>query len=126
MLICPLDYRYGRNEMKSVFSEESRLRSQLLVEAALARAHAAVGNIPAESADEITAKANLDHVSLERVKEIEAETKHDIMAMVKALSDQCGDAGKYVHLGATSNDIVDTAAALEIKAALEIIESELD
>lgn len=126
MLICPLDYRYGRNEMKSVFSEESRLKSQLLVEAALARAHAAVGNIPIESANEITAKANLDNVSLERVKEIEAETKHDIMAMVKALSDQCGDAGKYVHLGATSNDIVDTAAALEIKAALEIIEADLD
>ena len=126
MLICPLDYRYGREEMKSVFSEESRLNSQLLVEAALARAHAAVGNIPSEAAEIITAKANLECVSMERVKAIEAETKHDIMAMVKALSDQCGDAGRYVHLGATSNDIVDTAAALEIKAALEIIERDLD
>ena len=65
MLICPLDYRYGREEMKSVFSEESRLNSQLLVEAALARAHAAVGNIPSEAAEIITAKANLECVSME-------------------------------------------------------------
>lgn len=126
MLICPLDYRYGKKEMKAVFSEENRLRTQLLVEAALARAHAAVGNIPEEAAETITEKCSPEHVRLERVKEIEAETKHDVMAMVNAISEQCGDAGRYVHLGATSNDIVDTAAALEFKAALDIIERDLD
>ena len=126
MLICPLDYRYGRKEMKAVFSEENRLRTQLLVEAALARAHAAVGNIPEDAAAEITAKCTPDIVKIERVKAIEAETKHDVMALVKAISEQCGDAGKYVHLGATSNDIVDTAAALEFKAAIDIIERDLD
>jgi adenylosuccinate lyase len=126
MLICPLDYRYGKKEMKAVFSEENRLRTQLLVEAALARAHAAVGNIPEEAAETITEKCSPEHVRLERVKEIEAETKHDVMAMVNAISEQCGDAGRYVHLGATSNDIVDTAAALEFKAALDMIERDLD
>jgi len=126
MLICPLDYRYGKKEMKAVFSEENRLRSQLLVEAALARAHAAVGNIPDDAAEIITEKCSPEHVKLERVKEIEAETKHDVMAMVNAISEQCGDAGRYVHLGATSNDIVDTAAALEFKAALDMIEEDLD
>ncbi len=127
MLICPLDYRYGREEMKAVFSEESRLNAQLLVEAALARAQASVGNIPRTAADEITRKAVPEIVTLDRVKEIEAETKHDVMAIVRALSEQCeGDAGRYVHLGATSNDIVDTATGLEFKHALDIIEADLD
>jgi adenylosuccinate lyase len=126
MLICPLDYRYGRKEMKALFSEESRLSAQLLVEAALARAHAEVGNIPAEAAEVISAKCRPEIVRLERVKAIEAEMKHDVMAMVTAIAEQCGDAGRYVHLGATSNDIVDTAAALGFKSALDIIERDLD
>lgn len=126
MLICPLDYRYGRKEMKAVFSEENNLRTKLLVEAALARAHAKLGDIPEEAAEIISAKCTLEHVKIERVKAIEAETKHDVMAMVNAISEQCGDAGKYVHLGATSNDIVDTAMALEFKDALNIIERDLD
>lgn len=126
MLICPLDYRYGRSAMKAVFSEENNLRTKLQVEAALARAHAAVGDIPVEAAEEIARKATLEHVTLETVKKIEAETKHDIMAMVIALSKAAGEAGRYVHLGATSNDIVDTAVALEFKAMLDIIEQDLD
>ncbi|MDW5564201.1 MAG: adenylosuccinate lyase [Methanomassiliicoccus sp.] len=126
MLICPLDYRYGRKEMKAVFSEENRLRTQLLVEAALARAHAQMGDIPQDAAEIISAKCTPEYVKLERVKAIEAETKHDVMSMVNAISEQCGDAGRYVHLGATSNDIVDTAAALEFKDTLAIIERDLD
>jgi adenylosuccinate lyase len=96
------------------------------VEAALARAHAEVGNIPAEAAEVISAKCRPEIVRLERVKAIEAEMKHDVMAMVTAIAEQCGDAGRYVHLGATSNDIVDTAAALGFKSALDIIERDLD
>lgn len=126
MLICPLDYRYGRKEMKAVFSEENNLGTKLQVEAALARAHAVVGNIPEEAAAEISRKATLEFVTLARVKEIEAETKHDIMSMVRALSEQAGEAGRYVHLGATSNDIVDTAVALEFKDMLDIIDADLD
>lgn len=125
MLICPLDYRYGREEMKKVLSEESRLRTQLMVEAALARAHAKVGNIPKRDAERIAKACNLDVVKLSRVKEIEAETKHDVMAMVKAITEKSGESGKYVHLGATSNDMVDTAAALQIKEALDLIEEDL-
>ncbi len=112
--------------MKAVFSEENNLRTKLLVEAALARAHAAVGNIPEDAAEEITRKATLEFVTLSRVKEIEAETKHDIMSIVKALSEQSGEAGKYVHLGATSNDIVDTAMALEFRDMLQYIDEGLD
>jgi adenylosuccinate lyase len=121
-LVCPIDFRYGRKEIKKIFEEESKLQYLLDVEAALARAHASVGNIPKETADEITKKASVKYVKLGRVKEIEKETKHDIMAVTRALSEVCdGDAGKYVHLGATSYDIVDTANALQFAAATDIL-----
>jgi adenylosuccinate lyase len=125
--ICPLDYRYGRKEMKSIFTEKARIQYQMNVEAALARAHASIGTISKEDADEIGRVSSLDVVNVERIKEIEKETNHDLMAMVKAMTEQCrGDAGKYVHLGATSNDIVDTATAQQIKAALRIIMDDVD
>ena len=120
--VCPLDYRYGRKELKDIFGETQRLQYLLDVEAALARAHAKLGNIPKSAADEITKKASIKFVKVERVKEIEAETKHDIMAVTKALAEQCkGDAGKYIHLGATSYDIVDTANALQFADSTEFL-----
>ncbi len=126
-LVCPLDFRYGRKEVKEIFGEEKRLQYLLDVEAALAKAHAKVGNIPKEAADEIARKASTRYVKIDRVKEIEAETKHDIMAITRALSEQCnGDAGKYIHLGATSYDIVDTANALQFAAAISYIQKGLE
>ena len=125
--VCPLDYRYGRPEMESIFAESSRVRYQMQVEAALAQAHAALGEISQADADEITRIAESDLVKLDRIKEIEKLTNHDLMAMVKAMTEQCkGDAGKYVHLGATSNDIVDTATALQIRDALNLVAEDLD
>jgi adenylosuccinate lyase len=111
--------------MKFIFSEDHRIDLQLKVEASLARAHAKVGNVPLSAAREITSQASISIVTRERVYEIEVETKHDVMAVVKALSEKCGDAGKYVHLGATSNDIIDTTTALQFKASLEIVEKDL-
>ena len=122
MLICPLDYRYGRDEMKGILSEENRLAMQLKVEAALALAHAKIGDFSRKDAEMIASVCDLEHVGLERVKEIERETKHDVMAMVKAITELSGNAGKYVHLGATSNDIVDTATALQMRAALDLVD----
>ena len=120
--VCPLDYRYGREEVKEIFGEKRRLQFLLDVEAALARAHAKVGNIPQNAADEISKKASVEYVDVGRVKEIETETKHDIMAVTKALSEVCSeDAGKYIHLGATSYDIVDTANALQFADATDYI-----
>ncbi|WP_297467874.1 adenylosuccinate lyase [Thermococcus sp.] len=125
MAVHPIDYRYGSGEMRKIWDEENKLQKLLDVEAALARAHARLGNIPEESARVISERANTKWVKLERVKEIEAEIHHDIMAVVKALSEVCGEHGKYVHLGATSNDIIDTANALLIKESLGLIESYL-
>lgn len=124
--VCPLDFRYGRKEIKDVFGETSKLQYLLDVEAALARAHAAVGNISKKAADEISKKASVKYVTVKRVNEIERETRHDIMAVTKALSEACkGDAGKYVHLGATSYDIVDTANALQFAAATDLLKAQV-
>jgi len=122
MAVHPIDYRYGSEEMRRIWDEKNKLQKLLDVEAALARAHAKLGNIPEESARVISERASTEWVKLERVKEIEAEIYHEVMAVVKALSEVCGEHGKYVHLGATSNDIIDTANALLIKESLELIE----
>ncbi|RLI31980.1 adenylosuccinate lyase, partial [Candidatus Bathyarchaeota archaeon] len=89
MPVHPIEYRYFHPGMREIFTEERKLQRWLDVEAALARAHAAVGNIPKEAAEEIERKANVAHVSVERVKEIEKRTRHDVMAMVEALTEAC-------------------------------------
>ncbi len=127
MPILPIDTgRYGTAEMLKVFEEETRIQKLLDVEAALALAHAEVGNIPRKDAEKIAAMASLKYVKLDRVKAIEKEIKHDIASLVRALSEVCGPSGAYVHLGATSYDIVDTANALQLKDALSIIEAKLN
>lgn len=112
--------------MRRIFEEEMRVQKMLDMEAALAWAHAEVGNIPRKDADKIIAMASLEHVKLSRVKEIERDIKHDVASLVRALAEVCGPSGAYVHLGATSSDIVDTATALQLKDALELIEKRLD
>ncbi|MEM2632036.1 MAG: adenylosuccinate lyase [Candidatus Bathyarchaeia archaeon] len=127
MPILPIDTgRYGTPEMRRIFEEENRLQKMLDVEAALAWAHAEVGNILRGDAERIMAAASLTHVKLSRVKEIEREIKHDVMALVRALTEASGPSGAYVHMGATSYDIVDTANALQLKEALELIEKRLN
>jgi adenylosuccinate lyase len=111
--------------MLKVFQEETRVQKLLDVEAALALAHAEVGDIPQEDAEKIAATANTRYVKVERIKAIEKEIKHDIASLVRALSEQCGESGAYVHLGSTSYDIVDTANALQLKDALDVIQKRL-
>lgn len=126
MPITPIDTgRYGSPEMLKIFEEENRVQKLLDVEAALALAHAEVGNIPHKDAEKIAAMASIKYVKVERVKAIEKEIKHDIASLVRALSEVCGESGAYVHLGATSYDIVDTANALQLKDAESIIEKRL-
>ena len=123
MAIHPIEFRYGREVMKNVWSEDAKLRSMIAVEVALAKAHAKLGNIPKSAASEIEAAGK--QVTVERVKEIDAEINHDLMAVVRAISEKAGDSGKYVHFGATSYDIVDTGYALQIREALNILEEDL-
>ncbi|MCQ6962085.1 adenylosuccinate lyase [Methanolobus chelungpuianus] len=124
MAIHPIEYRYGTDEMKHVWSEANRLEKIMQVEAALAKAEADIGLIPREAADMI--EKSITAVKLERVNEIEDEIHHDMMAVVLAISEQCaGDAGKWVHFGATSNDMLDTATALQFREAVAILEEKM-
>src|SRR5574342_476994 len=109
MPISPFEERY-RTEMNPVFEYEAKLLKWMAVEIALARAHAKLGNIPKDAPAKLEEAAG--KVKLERVREIEEEKHHDLMAMVRAFTEQAGEAGKYLHLGATSYDIEDTATAL--------------
>lgn len=121
-IVSPLDGRY-RTEMTAIFTERAKLERWMDVEIALAKAHAKLGNIPKDSVKKIEgAKAK---VKLERVEEIEKEIHHDLMAMVRAMSEQAGDAGAYIHLGATSYDIEDTATALIFRDAIAQVEKRL-
>jgi len=120
-MIHPIDYRYGSEEMRRIFEEDSRYQLLLDVEAAIARAHADLGHIPKEAADEIASKAYTSVVTKEEILEEERRINHDIMAMVKVLASKCGTWGRYVHFGATSNDINDTASALQFRDALALV-----
>lgn len=127
MPVLPIDAgRYGTPEMLTVFEEENYLQKMLDVEAALAWAQSEVGDIPKEAAEKIMQMASIKYVKISRVKDIEKEIKHDVMSLVKALAEVCGPSGAYVHLGATSYDIVDTAKALQFKEALKILSDKLD
>ncbi len=121
----PIDWRYGSPEMRALFSRERRLELLLKVEAAIAHGHAIVGNIPKEAAEEIEKKASIKYVKLKRVDEIEKEIYHDIASVVRAFVEQTGEFGRFIHLGATSNDIIDTAEALRTKEGLLLIEQKV-
>jgi len=123
MPIHPIEFRYGTKEMKEVWSQERRLQNLVETEIALSKAEADLGMIPKEAAVEI--EKTLPRVKWERVDEIENEINHDMMAVVKAIAEQCGDAGKWVHFGATSNDILDTATALQFRDTVDILEDKL-
>ena len=112
--------------MRGLFDEEQRLQKLLDVEAALTWAQSEVGDVPLFDAKKIMRMASTDYVKLDRVKEIESEIRHDLMAVVRALSEVCGSSGGYIHLGATSSDIFDTATALQLKEAISIIISRLE
>ncbi len=118
MSVSPLDYRYGRDEAKHIWSREGRHTRQLEVERALVWAHCQLGRVSVEDYDKVADIADPGIVTADRVDEIEAETKHDIMALTKAMAEAAGDAGWCIHLGATSNDIVDSAVALQIKDSI--------
>jgi adenylosuccinate lyase len=123
MAIHPIDFRYGTSEMRAVWDEENRFRCIVAAEVALAKAEAEHGLIPADAAAEI--ERSSASASLDRAKAIEEEIHHDMMAVVRAITEVSGDAGRWIHYGATSNDILDTATGLQVKESLDLIEAKL-
>ena len=115
MVVSPLEYRYGRPEVKAIFDEDSRLKYLLKIEVALAQAQSEQNLIPKEAFLQIQEAVDSGRVKQARIKQIEKETKHDMMALIRALTEVSGEGGKYVHFGVTSNDILDTATALQLR-----------
>lgn len=110
--------RYTRPEMGSVWSEDRKIRSWLRVEQAACEGWHRRGRIP----DWAIAKIRTATCDLQRMKEIERETDHDVIAFLRASGETVGDAAKYIHLGLTSSDVVDTGLALQVADAGELLE----
>ena len=110
--------RYTRPEMGRIWSEENRFRQWLAVELAATDALAEAGLVPKGAARVIRLKADFD---LPRIHEIEAEVKHDVIAFTTAVAEKVGPESRWLHYGLTSNDVVDTAQALQLKSASAII-----
>jgi adenylosuccinate lyase len=115
--------RYTLPEMGELWTETYKLKTWLQVEIAVCEAQAELGAIPEAAVEEIKAKANFDP---KRVLEIEAEVRHDMIAFLTNVNEYVGDAGRYIHLGLTSSDVLDTALALQLVASVNIILERLE
>ncbi|NJK38941.1 MAG: adenylosuccinate lyase [Oscillatoriales cyanobacterium RM1_1_9] len=110
--------RYTLPEMGDLWTEEYKLKTWLQVEIAVCEAQAELGHIPRDAVEEIKTKARFDP---KRVLEIEEEVRHDMIAFLTNVNEYVGDAGRYIHLGLTSSDVLDTALALQLKASVDVL-----
>ena len=115
--------RYTLPQMGELWTETYKLKTWLQVEIAVCEAQAELGYIPSQAVEEIKEKANFDP---KRVLEIETEVRHDMIAFLTNVNEYVGDAGRYIHLGLTSSDILDTALALQLVASLDLLLAELE
>ncbi len=115
--------RYTLPEMGAVWSEAARFEGMLKVELAVARAQVGRGLVPAEAFATIESRARID---LDRIAEIEQTTDHDVIAFVSQVAEAVGPEGRYLHLGLTSSDVVDTGLALQLRAAGERLLADCD
>jgi adenylosuccinate lyase len=115
--------RYTLPEMGAIWSESARFEGMLRVEIAVARAQVSRGLVPAEALVAIESHARVD---VERIAEIELTTDHDVIAFVSQVAETVGPEGRYLHLGLTSSDVVDTALALQLRAAGERLLADCD
>lgn len=114
--------RYTRKEMKQLWSEKAKFDALLEVEILAAEAWAELGEIPTEDTKKLRERASYN---IDRIKEIEAETKHDIVAFTRAVSETLGDEKKWVHYGLTSTDVVDTAYGYQLKQVNQVLKKDL-
>src|ERR687888_2090316 len=115
--------RYTHPEMGRIWSDERRFETWLLVETAAAEAMAAAGIIPAEAARDIRERGAFD---VARIEEIEQTTQHDVIAFTTAVAEKVGPSARWLHFGLTSSDVIDTAQALQMREACDVILKDLD
>ena len=114
--------RYSTPEMTDLWSEKSKFQAWLDVEIAVSEVLAEMGQVPREAVEVIKRKASF---TVERIREIEEVTRHDVIAFTTAVAENVGPESRWIHLGLTSTDVVDTAQALRVKAASDLIEDEI-
>src|SRR5216117_777620 len=115
--------RYTLPEMGALWSEQTRFQKWLDVEIAVCEVHAEMGTIPSAALDQIKSRAKF---SVERIHEIEKTTDHDVIAFTTNLAESIGEAARFVHYGLTSSDVVDTANALLLRDASDILLKKID
>jgi adenylosuccinate lyase len=115
--------RYTLPEMGALWSDEARFEHMLRVELAVSRAQARRGRVPQDAIAVIEARASID---VDRIEELERTTDHDVIAFVSQVAESIGPEGRYLHLGLTSSDVVDTALALQLHAAGELLLRDAD
>lgn len=116
--------RYSREEIKKIWELQAKFEYYLKVEIAVCEAYAKLGKIPTENLEEIKSKASF---TLDRIDEVEREVKHDVIAFLTAVNESVGaENAKYIHMGLTSSDVIDTAFALQISDSAKYINTELD
>ncbi|HJS38982.1 MAG TPA: 3-carboxy-cis,cis-muconate cycloisomerase [Burkholderiales bacterium] len=117
---------FGTPAMRGIFEDAALLARYTEVEVALARAQGRLGVIPAPAAKEIAAQCDASKLDLERLKKETEVVGYPILPLVRQLAAQCGEAGKFLHWGATTQDIMDTAVVLQVRDALALIEKDLE
>ena len=115
--------RYGRDVMRQVWTEENKFKAYLKVELLAAEAWMELGVVPPQDIEKLKANAKFD---IDRIKEIELQTRHDIVAFTRTVSESLGEERKWVHYGLTSTDVVDTANGYLFKQADEILRKDLE
>ncbi|NPA52041.1 MAG: adenylosuccinate lyase [Aquificae bacterium] len=118
--------RYTREKMGKVWSEVNKFQKWLDVEIAICKAWNKLGKIPDEALKEIIEKTYIDEKVVERIHELDQIYNHDVLAFVTAVAEQVGEYGRYIHLGVTSSDVIDTALGLLIKEAIDILIEDID
>ena len=116
---------FGTEAMRALFSDQASMRRYIEVEIALAKAEARVGVIPSAAAAAIARESRLERVDFERMRLETDVVGYPILPLVHQLAQMCGEAGRYVHWGATTQDIMDTAVALQVRDALNAIDADL-
>jgi 3-carboxy-cis,cis-muconate cycloisomerase len=117
---------FGTPAMRTVFASRRLVQGWLDAEAALARAEAALGIIPASAAERITSEAVADRYDLAALRDGVADSQHPLVPLVRALADRAGEDGAHVHWGATTQDIIDTGAALQMRDAARLLASDVE
>lgn len=116
--------RYSREEIKNIWELQAKFEYYLKVELAVCEAYAKLGKIPQANLNEIKEKASF---TLDRIDEVEREVRHDVIAFLTAVNESVGpENAKYIHMGLTSSDVIDTAFALQISDSSKYINKELD